>query len=294
MCEEGERLGAHSVWFTEHHMFEDGYIPQPLTFAAAAAARTSRMRIGIAILIAPLYHPVHLAEQAAVVDIVSGGRLDLGIGAGYRIPEYELFGAEHARRGALTFERARQLREIWSEGRVTPQPVQERLPIWMGVHGLKAARRTGELGEGLLWIAPGLVEPYREGLEAGGHDPASARMSGPVNALLTDDPERDWPEVSRHLAYQWDSYRRYGAEGTDLPPPAPIDPEDWRAREAESLQMRGFLFGTPEDVAAQIKSMVGDAPVETIFPWGSIAGLREELVVRNVELICTRLAPLLA
>jgi alkanesulfonate monooxygenase SsuD/methylene tetrahydromethanopterin reductase-like flavin-dependent oxidoreductase (luciferase family) len=84
MCEEAERLGIHSVWFTEHHLFEDGYIPQPLTFASATAARTSRIRIGIAILIAPLYHPVHLAEQAAVVDIVSGGRLDLGIGAGYR------------------------------------------------------------------------------------------------------------------------------------------------------------------------------------------------------------------
>ena len=91
MCEEAERLGAHSVWLTEHHLFDDGYIAQPLVFGAAIAARTRRVRIGTAIVIAPLHSPVEIAEQSALVDVISGGRLDLGIGAGYRVPEYQLY-----------------------------------------------------------------------------------------------------------------------------------------------------------------------------------------------------------
>src|SRR5919201_6577001 len=84
LCEEADALGCHSIWLSEHHLFDDGYLPQPLTFAAAVAARTKRARIGTAIAIAPLHHPSTLAEQAAVLDILSGGRVDVGIGAGYR------------------------------------------------------------------------------------------------------------------------------------------------------------------------------------------------------------------
>src|SRR5690349_4941501 len=81
--EEAERLGADSVWLTEHHQFDDGYLPQPLVFAAAVAARTRRVRIGTAVVLAPLKPAVELAEQAAIVDILSSGRLELGLGAGY-------------------------------------------------------------------------------------------------------------------------------------------------------------------------------------------------------------------
>src|SRR5690349_24695506 len=72
MCEEAEHLGAHSVWLTEHHLFDDDYIAQPLVFAAAIAARTRRVRIGTAIVIAPLHSPVEIAEQSALVDVISG------------------------------------------------------------------------------------------------------------------------------------------------------------------------------------------------------------------------------
>src|ERR1700676_3629112 len=81
-CQEAERLGASSAWFSEHHLFEDDYLCAPLTFAAAVAARTQRIRLGTAIVIAPLHHPAEIAEQSAVVDLVSDGRLDLGLCAG--------------------------------------------------------------------------------------------------------------------------------------------------------------------------------------------------------------------
>jgi alkanesulfonate monooxygenase SsuD/methylene tetrahydromethanopterin reductase-like flavin-dependent oxidoreductase (luciferase family) len=291
-CEEAERLGAHSIWVTEHHGFEDGYLPQPLAFAAAIAARTERIRIGTAIVIAPLHHPVHLAEQAAVVDILSGGRLDLGLGAGYRDAEYALFGADPARKGGATFDTARAIRGLWAEGSVTPPPVQERLPIWIGARSERNARRTGLLGEGLLRVAPELVGAYRAGLAEGGHDPAAARMAGPVNCFLSEDPERDWPRVAPHVGYQWTSYARYRDGVTHEE--ARVDPDEWRARGIEQGTTSGFLFDTPEEAARRIRAFGGDAPVETIFVWGSVAGMDEALVRENVGLVCTRLAPLLA
>ena len=293
-CEEAERLGAHSVWFTEHHRFDDGYLSQPLTFAAAAAARTSRVRLGTAVIVAPLHNPVEIAEQAALVDLISGGRLDVGIGAGYRVPEYKLYGVSGERRYGITDERARQLRRLWTggDGGVTPRPVQERVPLWMGYLGPQGARRAGLLGEGLLAADPTLWEPYRAGLVEGGHDPASGRMAGGIQGWVSEDPEADWPVVARHLGYQVDSYRRHMVEGTDAPVPRTVDPERLRARDPRG-SLDYFFLDTPEGMADRIRRHVKGAPVETVLLWASLGGMPEELVARHIQTVCTRLIPLL-
>ncbi len=293
MCEEAERLGAHSVWLSEHHLFEDGYLPQPLTFAAAVAARTDRVRIGTAVYLAPLRPAAEIAEEVAVVDLVSGGRVDLGLGAGYRIPEFELYGADISRRYGTTDARVRELRAIWAEGRVTPAPAQARVPVWLGYQGPKGAARAGRLGEGLLTASAVQLEPYLEGLRAGGHDLSAARMAGGFQGFVTDDPDGDWPVVSKYLAYQLDSYRCYMVEGTGQPVPKPVDAEKVRAA-ALGGPLRGFFFGTPEDALPVIRDLTAGAPVETIFLWASLAGMPEEMVARHVQTICTRLAPLVA
>lgn len=292
MCEEAERLGADSVWFSEHHGFEDGYLPQPLTFAAAAAARTSRVRIGTGILVAPLRKTPQLAEEAAVVDIISGGRLDLGLGAGYRLPEFQLFDADLAARYRTLDAQVGTLRRLWEDGGVTPAPVQERLPIWLGYQGPKGARRAGRMGEALLTPSAASWPHYRDGLIEGGHDVATARMAGGMEAYVTDDPERDWPVLAPHIAYQVDSYRRYMVEGTDQPVPRPVDPDKLRRRESRG-PLSSYLFGTPEEVAAAIRKQTAGAPVETVWFWASVAGTPQDLVARHVETICTRLRPLL-
>jgi len=291
MCQEAERLGADSVWLSEHHLFEDGYLPQPLTVAAAVAARTSRLRIGTAVLLAPLHAAVEIAEQAAVVDIISGGRLDLGLGAGYRVPEFELYGADIVKRYTTNDGRVRELRALWREGRLTPAPVQERIPIYLGYQGPKGARRAGLLGEGLLSVSPELTEPYHAALAEAGHDvPATARRAGSLQGWVTDDPERDWPLVSKHLAYQLDSYRRYMVEGTDQPVPQPIDPERL-IRRAPGQILGSFLYGDPDDVAARILEYLGDTQVDTLFFWGSLAGMPDDVVAEAVRTVCADLAP---
>lgn len=293
VCEEADALGCHSIWLSEHHLFDDGYLPQPLTFAAAVAARTRRARIGSAIVIAPLHRPVEIGEQAAVVDLVSGGRLDLGIGAGYRAPEFDLYGAGLAGRYRATDNCARELRRLWDI--VTPRPVQARLPIWMGYQGPKGARRAGILGENLLSADAVLWPVYREALLEAGHDPGVAgRMAGGINGWVTDDPEGDWPMVSKHVAAQFDSYRRHMVQGTDQPVPRLVDPEKLRARRESRGPLDRIVYGTPDEVASDIVLTTAGAPVETVFFWASIAGMPEDAAARHVRTICTELAPRLA
>lgn len=291
-CEEAERLGASSAWFSEHHLFEDDYLTSPLTFAAAAAGRTTRIRLGTAILIAPLHHPAEIAEQGAAVDLISDGRLDLGLGAGYRVPEFELFDAPLQQRYTRTDDTARQLRRLWGPGGVRPTPVQPRVPIWLGYQGPKGARRAGLLGERLLSADASLWGPYRDGLAEAGHPSAAGVMAGGIQAWACEDPDRDWPMVSRHLSYQLDSYRRHTVQDTDTPTPKPVKVE----RVVNSTTMAplaSFTYGTPELVAERIRSTTAGAPVDTVFLWASIGGMPDDVVMRNIETICKRLAPLL-
>jgi alkanesulfonate monooxygenase SsuD/methylene tetrahydromethanopterin reductase-like flavin-dependent oxidoreductase (luciferase family) len=293
MCEEADRLGAHSLWVTEHHQFEDGYLTQPLTFAAAVAARTRSARVGIAVTLAPFRSAVHLAEEAAVVDLVSGGRLELGLGTGYRSPEFKLHGADMGSRYATTDERAGEIRALWSDGSLPPPMAQTSPRIWMGYQGPRGARRAGLLGESLLSANPALAAPYRDGLVEGGHDPASARMAGGIGGFITEDPDSNWPLVAKHLAYQWDSYNRYRVEGTDEPAPKPIDPDRWRTR-GLGPSHNNFLYATPSVAAEAIAAHVAGTPIETVWFFASIAGMPEDVVARHVQTICTRLAPMLA
>ena len=292
LCADAEHLGADSVWCSEHHLFEDGYLPQPLTFLAAVAARTSRARLGTAVILAPLRPPVQIAEEAAIVDLLSGGRLELGIGAGYRIPEFTAYGKDPARRYTSTDECVSEIRRLWREGGVTPPPLQDPVPIWMGGYLPSGARRAGRHGAGLLSLDPTLLAPYREGLAAGGHDPATARMAGHVNLVLADDPEAAWPRLRDHLSYQWDTYRVYGVEGTDFPAPEPIDPDAWRTP-ADGRPPR-FEVLTPEDAAEGLRTRLTGLPVAEVLLWASIAGMPDDLVERHIELMCTRLRPLVA
>jgi alkanesulfonate monooxygenase SsuD/methylene tetrahydromethanopterin reductase-like flavin-dependent oxidoreductase (luciferase family) len=292
MCEEAEQLGISSIWFSEHHLFEDGYLPQPLIMAAAAAARTRRVRIGTAVLVAPFRSAVEIAEQATIVDLISGGRLDLGLGAGYRVPEFELFDIQARDRYAMTKTRIRELRQIWQEERVTPRPVQEQIPIWLGYNGPKGARTAGRLGERLLSANAELWEPYRLGLAESGFSEDRGSMAGLIQAFVTETPEADWATVANHLKYQLDSYRRYAVEGTGASVPRPVRPDDLLRRPMGSF-IGYFVHGTPEDVTRAISSYTAGAPVQTVFLFVSIAGMPEELVARHVRIICTRLRPLL-
>jgi alkanesulfonate monooxygenase SsuD/methylene tetrahydromethanopterin reductase-like flavin-dependent oxidoreductase (luciferase family) len=289
MCEEAERLGAASVWTSEHHLFEDGYLTQPVTFLAAVAARTKKVKLGTAITVAPLHQAPRLAEDSALIDLISNGRMNLGLGAGYRIPEYELYGADISARFKTTDARALAVRDLMKK--LTPEPVQNPFPIWLGYQKEKGARRAGRMGFKLLCPDAALWPHYRDGLAEGGHDPSIAHMGGLIWGWLSEDPDAEWPIVKKYYDYQINSYGRYGAEGTGRPY-TPVDVEKLRWR-GGPINQRSFLIATPEDAAKQIKAFTAGAPVKHIHMFASVGGMPEKMVQKQVELISTRLGPLL-
>lgn len=288
---EGERLGADVVWLTEHHFFEDGYLPQTWTFAAAIAARTSTIRIGTAVTLLPLHDALELAEQIALVDVISDGRVEPGFGVGYRKPEYLAFGGDFKHRYGVFASRVRDLRQLWGEEEgaertVTPAPTQRPVPLWAGFGGPMGARTAGRLGVGLQSIDRQLLDPYLAALEAGGHDPDTARLGGQVEFFVTDDPERTWASISPHVAYRWSSYNRYMFEGTsrEASPPLHFDPAAVR---------KTFVLGTAEQVAAAIRERIAGLPVTDMYVWSDYPGMPDDLIDRHLELTFTSVAPLL-
>jgi alkanesulfonate monooxygenase SsuD/methylene tetrahydromethanopterin reductase-like flavin-dependent oxidoreductase (luciferase family) len=302
-CEQAENLGIDSVWLTEHHFFEDGYLPQTLTLAAAIAARTARIRIGTAILIPGLRSALEVAEQAAIVDLVSDGRLELGLGAGYRVPEFEAFGQDIRRRYELLEERAVEIKRLWEGGGFTPPPVQANAPLWIGAHGPRGARLAGKLGAGLMSFSPRVLEPYQAALERAGHGAAMARLTHVANMIIADDPEAAWHRIAPHLAYQWSSLARYGAEGAERgggtqvaavlqDVPEAVDPDTLRS-EGPAMSPPAFDVVTAEEAIRRIRLWLADLPAHTVYFSRSIAGMPADLAERHVELLAAEVAPAL-
>jgi alkanesulfonate monooxygenase SsuD/methylene tetrahydromethanopterin reductase-like flavin-dependent oxidoreductase (luciferase family) len=196
-----EEAGFDSFWVSEHHGLPDGYLPSPLTLLAALAPATSRITLGTGVLLAPLHHPLRIAEDAAVVDVLSGGRLVLGLGLGYAEHEYAAFGVDPAERGSRLDALVRALRTAWtgepvhcdvlglSGARVTPVPGR-RIPVWLGGYAVRAVRRAGLLADGHL-TGLGTTAVVRDASAhlAGVLDPAAPGFTRAVNvACVLDAP----------------------------------------------------------------------------------------------------------
>ncbi len=270
-----DEAGLQSVWFSEHHAFPDGYLPAPLTLAAAVAARTKRARIGTAVVVSPFVHPRAIAEQAAVVDILSGGRLELGLGAGWREAEFASFGADFAGRYRHLEATAAALPDLWRDGSVTPPPVQDPIPRWIGARGPRGARLAGRVGAGLLWLSSRLLPAYREGLEEGGHDRETARMGGLVNVFLADDPEAAWSDIRSRGRHNRATYRGADTGTSD-----------------DALPRLEVL--TASDASRRVASAVAGLPVSDVFCFADIGGLPGHLTERHGQLVATELPWLLA
>ncbi len=279
---EADRRGIGSVWVTEHHFFEDGYLSQPLTALAAIAARTEHCRLGTAVVLAPLYPAVQIAEQAAIVDLVSNGRLELGLGAGYVLPEFEAYGADIAQRYPTTDATIAEVGRLLESGGVTPSSVQDPLPRWAGYLGPIGAGRAGRLGVGLLTLNRDSYVIYRDALEAAGHDPADARMAGVANFMVADDPESAYERVLPHLTHQLNSYRSNAAAGRDKPA-RKLSEDEVRSRGSGVIRPLEVL--SAEEARIRVRTLTEDLLIEHLYVWASIGAMPHDLAIRQMELL---------
>lgn len=152
-----ERCGFDSAWVAQHHFHEaEGGLPAPLVFLAHVAARTSRIRLGTGIITLPLELPLRVAEDTAVLDMLSGGRLEVGIGPGGNMAAFRAFGLDSEDRGKLTADHLALIRTAWAGDalpggdRLYPAHAGLDARVWQASFGVEGARRAGLAGDGLL------------------------------------------------------------------------------------------------------------------------------------------------
>ena len=262
-----DEVGLSSVLFAEHHFVEDAWVPRPLTMAAAAAAVTTRLRVGSDIAIAPLIHPVTMAEDAAVVDAISGGRCVLGLGAGWRKEDFAGMGVDFRRRYSLFEENITAIRRLLNgeelsqaggrypmeRARLRIEPVQAGgPPIWVGATGEKGIRRAAVLGD--AWIMSPQVRVgelaaartlYDGALEQAGR-PMPADRPLRREAFVAETDKEAWQGFAAGLAHEYGIV--YRSRHPDFPAGGSLaDLQKW----ADGL----VVVGSPETVRETLQDL---------------------------------------
>jgi alkanesulfonate monooxygenase SsuD/methylene tetrahydromethanopterin reductase-like flavin-dependent oxidoreductase (luciferase family) len=304
---ESETLGYDHVWLTEHHFVDDGYLPSIVPVAAAIAARTKRIRIGSDIMILPFQDPVRIAEDLAVVDILSGGRFDLGVGQGYRAEEFRAIGMERRERHARTRESVELIQKLWTEadvrfeGRyfrvdgvtISPRPVQQpHIPIWIGARTEKAMLRAARAGHHLTTtLGPDLSQLWRRALTECGRKPEDANMMGLTPAFVAPTSDEAWAAVQDHLHYQMKLYADWLGEAND----AEGDQHVWDYERAEDVRKSEFgqslPIGTAEEVSAKLETIVAQTAPTHMALLMHFPGADPERTSRSMRLFAERVMP---
>jgi probable F420-dependent oxidoreductase len=297
-----EQLGYDSIFLAEHHNFV-GYVPQPLIALSALATRTQRVELGTFIMILPLYNPVQVAEEAAMVDFISGGRLILGIGLGYVPDEFESYAVPYAERAGRMEEAIPLLKRLWTtddcafEGRyyrfsratVYPKPVRKGLPpIWVGGWVEPAIRRAARLAD--CWV-PGPTVNY-EALQwcYGVYRHELARQGRTTDGeyaacreLFCAPTGKAARELGGENIYQFykDTYLKW---------PHPHLGERERSLKYEDLVADRFILGDPDDCIAAVERFSRLGIRHFLFRMQQ-PGVSQEATIQSLKLFMSEVVP---
>jgi alkanesulfonate monooxygenase SsuD/methylene tetrahydromethanopterin reductase-like flavin-dependent oxidoreductase (luciferase family) len=301
---EVEELGFDSVWTSEHHFADDAYMPSLLPLSAGIAARTSTIRIGTGLLLAPIYPPLRLAEDVATVDLISGGRFVLGLGLGWLRWEFEAFGVPYEERASRLERAISTCRQAWGDGvvgdagvAVHPKPAHAGgPPIWLGAHVEKAVRRASRLADGFMASEPSADEFrmqvgwLRDEAERAGRSPDELTIAGYWPTFVWEDGDA-WEVVKSYQHYsEWkyeDSMESKGRLGP-LPSPPPLDAE------TEATIRAPMICGTPDEVTERIRELADIAAPRFHFVARLYyAGMPLDTMRESTRLFAERVAPAL-
>jgi alkanesulfonate monooxygenase SsuD/methylene tetrahydromethanopterin reductase-like flavin-dependent oxidoreductase (luciferase family) len=297
-----EDLGFEMVWLGEHHFTEDGFLPSPLVVAGAIAARTARIGIGTNILVLPLHDPLRVAEDAAVVDQLSGGRFTLGVGQGYAPVEFQGFGARRAERAARLEEGLVRLRAAWGQPiaagadgvrgavrvpaggvpRISPPPAH-RIPVYVGAVAERAVDRAVRLADGLLTYVSRCSEhaprwrTLQTVLQRCGRPAETFAVVGSTFLYVDEDEAAAWATAGPALSYYEDTVSRLGAD-QGRTAELPEHPED-------------YLIGTPSQVIDRLAGLLTASPYDHLCFWARPPGVSHQAALRSIELFSTQVRP---
>ncbi len=278
---DAERLGFTSVWTTEHHFVDDGYMPSLLVVSAAIAQATSHIDIGTGVILAPLHHPLRLAEDAATVQLISHGRLLLGLGLGWSESEFAGLGADARRRGASMEEILQILPQAWSgepfthEGSVYQLPtlgVRPRpsagIPVLVGGSAEPAVRRAARYADGLF--ANATAERFAEQVrwvldecERIGRDPATFRFIH-YSVLLPGASRED--ALGRYRDAVWAMGWKYSDMEASTTRPLPAaTPPPFTGEDDALTRGRSTFAGTPDELVDALLAIREQAGVPVEF-----------------------------
>ncbi|GAA1858116.1 LLM class flavin-dependent oxidoreductase [Pseudonocardia ailaonensis] len=319
-----EELGFEAIWLGEHHFSRHGIYGNTLTLASHIAGKTDRLRIGTAVVILPLHHPLRVAEEAAMVDVLSGGRLDLGVGAGYQWREFNGLGVDIKESRERFIESLEILTTAWSSDALSfqgkfrswdaedeliihPKPRQSPdLPVYVAV---SASPRSLELAAShnlrilvggptdIMGIAPQVIERWRQAMTNHGNDPSGKVLPCAKGIYVAETDEQAAADIAA-IDQLWD-VKLLSQIGSPLSPAGEVPPgyESWamrvkdrEKRVTDNTTGTAALVGSPETVAHRIKELE-EMGLEYIFGSFGLPGMPEEKKRRSIELFGREIIP---
>jgi alkanesulfonate monooxygenase SsuD/methylene tetrahydromethanopterin reductase-like flavin-dependent oxidoreductase (luciferase family) len=300
-----EEAGFDAAWVPEHHLSSDSYIGSPLMALAAIAARTNRIRLGSAIALAPLYHPVRFAADCAVRDAIAGGRVEMALAIGYRRREYEAFGLDFTKRGARFDEFLHVVKALWAgetvdfEGkhfsikgaRLAPPAPRGRIPLHIGGFADKAMERVAKYADGYFGD-PGACKLYLEKLTQQGRDPSAARiLATTLFMVVAEDKSAAMDELAPYFHHVNNTYGEFMAEDKAIG----MENPGLAAMDLEAFKASGILdIMTPDEAITRFRKMKEKAPALEHLMFMRPPGLPAERFMAYAGLFAQKVMPAFA
>lgn len=303
-----EELGYRSVFLAEHHFLEDGWVPAPMVVLGGIAAVTEEVTLGTDVIVLPLHHPVAVAEQSAVLDLLSRGRFRLGVAIGWRDEEFQAFGVRKRERVKRTEEGIELMRALFTDEGVSyrgevfvvedldlmPRPVQQPIPIWVGGQSEPAIRRAAHMGD--AWVTSQIetideleaeYAIYREALEEAGRSYEETYKPLRREAYIAEDDETAWEEVGESLLYEYgDVYGEYEDAGHVFRPGDDTAIEELREHAADR-----FIVGGPETAIEEFSVYADRLGVDELLLRMHFPGLDPAKTEQSMRLLADEVMP---
>jgi len=316
-----EGFGFDSVWPAEHHFSEYGYCASPAVTLAALASRTKNLRLGTGVVVLPLNHPVRVAEEFAMLDLISSGRVELGVGRGYQPHEFKGYQVDQARSREIFRESIEVIENAWTKESfsyrgeffnfenltVRPKPLQKPRPrIWMASLSQESFALCGQYGYNLL-CAPVFgfdvntggeqIQQWKDALLANNKDPKNYEVGALVMTYVADTSEQALDDFRDPVMWYLHTFANYIA-----PPKGQqaIKTYEWYTSARDLLEVLDWdtvvksgavVCGTPNQVIDRIAEIKELCSVTTYLAWTRIGGLDHKKVTRSMELMADKVMP---